>query len=226
MASTKTLLLVGSGPGIGLSVAKIYAKKGFGKIALISRTLGRLQEEQKAVAATASGVEVKIWAVDVAQKASLITALKEVVSWANGKLDVVVYNAARVNQVAFFGLDDDQTISDLRIATLGLNTTMEYTHEALTGSHPAFYVTTSRIAQDPWENLYTLSLIKASQLSLTLSFKKAFPKIHVAPVYVNGVVGDDKGLIKADDVGAAFWALWEDPAGKWRADADVNVPGQ
>ena len=41
---------------------------------------------------------------------------------------------------------------------------------------------------------------------------------------MNGVVGEDKALIQVDDVGALYWGLWEDPAGKWRGEVDIDMP--
>lgn len=50
------LVVLGSGPGIGLTTAKHFAKKHFSKIVLLSRNSERLEKEKREVEAVAKEV--------------------------------------------------------------------------------------------------------------------------------------------------------------------------
>ncbi|KAG9229530.1 hypothetical protein BJ875DRAFT_387167 [Amylocarpus encephaloides] len=227
--SSKSLLLVGSGPGIGLSVAKLFASKGFTRIALLSRDLARLEQEAQAVASSsATKVEVKVWSVDVTAKEPYIKTLKEVGAWINEKLDLVVFNSARVHGANFFQVDEDEFVKDFETTTLALHNTFQYTLPYLQNhavAHPSFFVTSSRIAETPMPEVFTLSVVKAAQRSLVLSMQQVFGKdVHIALVYVNARVGreDGKGLIAPEKIAGEFWNLYEDGKGEWRGDVDVQ----
>jgi hypothetical protein len=62
MAGTRTLVVLGSRPGIGVSIASLWAKHGFEKVALLARDPARLQNDSKslseAVAAAKRAMEV------------------------------------------------------------------------------------------------------------------------------------------------------------------------
>ena len=78
----KTLLVFGSGPGIGTSVASTFAVRGFTHIALVSRDSARLKEDQDrvldAIQERGYSCQVKTWTCDVADLEALRKLLKEV----------------------------------------------------------------------------------------------------------------------------------------------------
>lgn len=94
----KTLLILGSGPGIGVAVASNFAVRGFTHIALVSRDKKRLdQDEDKvydAIQERGYSCQVKSWACDLTDSNALKKTLSEVESF--GSLNCVLYNAARV----------------------------------------------------------------------------------------------------------------------------------
>lgn len=96
MASDKTLLVVGSGPGIGRSVSTLFASKRYGKVTLIARNAEQLKTEKAALEeALGDKVKVKTFALDVTDSAALLKAVDD--SEAEfGKPECVFYNAARV----------------------------------------------------------------------------------------------------------------------------------
>lgn len=97
MASNgKTLIVVGSGPGIGRSVTTLFATKRYSNVALIARRAEQLKLEQKAVEeAVGAGVNVKTYAVDVVDSEAFIKALDDIEAQL-GKPECIFYNAARV----------------------------------------------------------------------------------------------------------------------------------
>jgi NAD(P)-dependent dehydrogenase (short-subunit alcohol dehydrogenase family) len=69
MARIRTLVVLGSGPGIGVSIASLWAQHGFENIALLARDAGRFQIDARSVSEAAAAVEktvnVKMWTVDL-----------------------------------------------------------------------------------------------------------------------------------------------------------------
>ena len=94
----KTLLVLGSGPGIGVSVASTFAVRGFTHIALVSRDKDRLKQDQNqvldAIQERGYSSQVKLWPCDIADLDALKSTLKEIESF--GTLECVLFNAARV----------------------------------------------------------------------------------------------------------------------------------
>ena len=101
-AGDKLIVILGSGPGIGVGVASHFASQSFGRVALISRNAERLKEDAETVKANSrrTGLQVKIYAVDVVDVLALEKTLKEV-AHDLGPPEVIVYNAARLRQSKF-----------------------------------------------------------------------------------------------------------------------------
>lgn len=91
----KTLIVIGSGPGIGRSVTTLFATKRYNNVALIARRVEQLKLEQKAVEEAVAGVKVKTYAVDVVDSEALLKALDDIEAQL-GKPECIFYNAARV----------------------------------------------------------------------------------------------------------------------------------
>lgn len=91
------LILIGVGPGIGRSIACLFASKRYNKVTLIARRAEQLKIEEAAVQTAAVGnrVEVKSYAVDVVDTKALSAALVESQALF-GQPECVYYNAARV----------------------------------------------------------------------------------------------------------------------------------
>src|SRR4051812_23542211 len=74
-ASTKTLALVGAGPGLGLSIAKRFGSAGF-QVALLARNAGKL--DQLVGELTALGVTARPYVANVGDRQGLGAALGRV----------------------------------------------------------------------------------------------------------------------------------------------------
>jgi len=113
-------VLFGSGPGIGLATAKLFASHSFDKIFLISRNAQRLQEDRKAViqAAEADSRKVDVFtsATDLADTNALQTTLSEVEKF--GKVECVLFNAARVGPSELFKFDESAITQDFLVSCL------------------------------------------------------------------------------------------------------------
>ena len=94
----KTLVCLGSGPGIGVSVAGTFAVRGFTHIALVSRDKSRLDHDSDtvldAIQARGYSCQVKTWTCDLSDLDALKKTLDEIKGL--GSLECVLFNAARV----------------------------------------------------------------------------------------------------------------------------------
>ena len=112
------LVIFGSGPGIGISVAKLFAEKHFDTIALLSRNAERLEFEKKQVeeAAKQVGRDVKVFAIptDLSDRDGLRKSLKEVEKL--GPLGLVLHNAARINPAPALTTSVEELEEDFRVS--------------------------------------------------------------------------------------------------------------
>jgi NAD(P)-dependent dehydrogenase (short-subunit alcohol dehydrogenase family) len=118
MASNKTLLVVGSGPGIGRAVTTLFASKRYSNVVLVARRAESLAAEKAAVEqAVGSQVNIRTYAVDITDLAALSKALEDADA-AFGKPECVFFNAARVLPSAFFEHDVKEIEYDLKVRLL------------------------------------------------------------------------------------------------------------
>lgn len=115
---SRVLIVLGSGPGIGVGVASRFVQGGFDRVALISRNPQRLATDastvSSAAAAASKTLTVKTYAVDVSESVKLEATLKQVVQDLGGP-EVVVYNAARVGGGKFFEQSEESVDFDFKV---------------------------------------------------------------------------------------------------------------
>jgi NADP-dependent 3-hydroxy acid dehydrogenase YdfG len=85
-----TIAVVGAGPGLGVSIAKVFARKGF-SVALLARSQERL--EHLAAEVAESGVEAVGFAADVMDRPSLAAAFARIKA-RFGEIEVLEYSPA------------------------------------------------------------------------------------------------------------------------------------
>jgi short-subunit dehydrogenase len=113
-----TLVVIGSGPDIGVSTASLFAARKFHRIALISRNQARLEEDRSKVcqAAAAAGrtVEVRTWSQDVTKTVSFKETQREVAEM--GDVSRIIYNTARVGPSNFVTFKEEELLSDFAVS--------------------------------------------------------------------------------------------------------------
>ena len=111
---TKLLVIVGTGPGIGLSTASLFASKGF-NVALLSRNEERLDQDVVKVGKAGKGkVKVMSFPVDVSDHAALQKTLEDVEAQM-GKPEVVIFNAARIAETMIGEASVDEILDDFKV---------------------------------------------------------------------------------------------------------------
>jgi short-subunit dehydrogenase len=118
-STSETLVIIGSGPGIGVSTASLFALKKFNKVALISRDKKRLEQDRETVLSflslrTDKKVDVKTWSTDVIDSALYKKVLGEVEKL--GEITCVVFNPARVEPSELFTFDENEIVKDFMVS--------------------------------------------------------------------------------------------------------------
>ncbi len=120
----KTLAVLGSGPGIGVGVARAFSVRGFTHIALVSRDSSRLKQDQDsvldAIQERGYSCQVKTWNCDLTDFERLKKTLSEIEQY--GSLECVLFNAARVAGKPPLDESVEAIELDFRVSCTGLFT--------------------------------------------------------------------------------------------------------
>ena len=216
------LFIVGSGPMIGSHIARLFATRGFKSIALFSRSASNLSRDATFVTSAASSASVKTYSADVTDHTALAAALAKAVSDL-GPPEVVVYNAARVNYGAIGQYSHEDILEDFKIPNFGLYTTatvllphLQALAKSNPDAHPALFVTSGAIIHQPLAPVFSLSMAKTAQASLTKVLAAENENIiHVALVTVGGAVSPEEKVRNPANIATKFWELYEQRKGHW-----------
>ncbi|KAK3367773.1 hypothetical protein B0H63DRAFT_405091 [Podospora didyma] len=213
MSSNRTILVIGSGPGIGRSISTLFASKRYNNVVLIGRRAEQLKLEQAAVEAASPTVSVKIYAVDATDTAALLAALDDAEA-AFGKPEVIFCNAARVLPSALLEHDVKDIEYDFKINVSALYVLAQrYIPDLITlaktdpSAQPAFIVTSSLLPQHPYPPFFALSLVKAAQRNLMQSLAETYAGqgVHIGVIVVGGPVSPDHEAWNPENIAAKTW---------------------
>lgn len=113
--SNYSLVIIGSGPGIGRHIARHFAENKFSKVALLARNPRKLADDQAAVEAVAPGqVAVKTYQVDISDEGQLLAALGRVENDI-GLPECVLFNAAVIAPTKLFEIEEADMIHDFKV---------------------------------------------------------------------------------------------------------------
>ncbi|KAK4154816.1 hypothetical protein C8A00DRAFT_14108 [Chaetomidium leptoderma] len=219
ISASKTLLVVGSGPGIGRAVATLFASRRYNNVVLVARRADSLEAEKAAVEqAVGAQVKVKVCAADITDPVSLGKALDEADA-ALGKPECVFFNAARVLPSAFFKHDVKEIEYDLKINVSALYFVAERYMPHLvslakadpSANKPALLVTSSALPMHPIPQLFALSLVKAAQRNMVQSLNMTYAPegVHVGVINVAGIVSPDDPERNPTNIAAKTWEWFE-----------------
>lgn len=247
MPSSQVLLVLGSGPGIGVTAAKLFASKGhFSTIALLARDHTRLQEEKAQVeqAATSAGRQVAVttYATDLTDFDALKKTLGAVEKL--GTVGCVFFNAARIQpseilKTSLEEIDEDFKVCDagpertrvgldgranafLQTTNLALYITAQWAIPLLQASgvpSPTFVVTNSLLPEHPLPFLFSLSAVKASQQNMVHCLRAAFGmEVHIGLVKVGGQVSPGDEKFNPPRIAEEVVGFYEQDKPRWGGD--------
>nr|POF05472.1 dehydrogenase/reductase sdr family member 12 [Quercus suber] len=225
----KTLLVLGSGPGIGVGVASTFAVRGFTHIALVARSSDKLKEDQgkvlDAIQERGYSCQVKTWACDLTDFERLNTVLGEVDGW--GDLECVFFNAARVGGKPPLEESTEAIEKDFRLTNLAMyevaKRVVPILQKKSEDASPSFIVTsTSQLYKEPLPELVSLSMVKSAQRALVFSLNAKFPEVHFALLSVGGVVSPDAKNLNPENIAHRCWELYKQPRQNWKREEEIH----
>lgn len=221
MPLNRTIIILGSGPGIGNHIAASFLSKGFTHAILLSRNTTRLQEDAAFVQPHASSPTAKVSTLrlDLSDLASIPSVLEQIDNLLAGQApEVIVFNAARIKQTEVLSVPVSEIEEDFRVTTLALYIIAQHYIPGLLSisteqpdSKPSLFVTNSHLPWAPIPSLLSLSLTKASQRNMVLSFAEAFKesRVHFALISVEGNVAPEYPKLNPRNIAEKTWGLYE-----------------
>ncbi len=205
--------IVGMGAGIGMSVAKRFAKEGFA-IAMIARRAAALETYEASF--VASGVNARSFAADISDIAALKIAFDSIHS-TFGNTDVLVYNAAVMRRGVPSELSPQQLEEDFRVNVSGaLCAAQQVIPSMKAQKRGTILFTGGGLALELFPTHASLAVGKAGIRSLALSLYGELQPvgIHVATVTIAGLVKPST-LFDPDVIAEKYWNLYMQPVGSW-----------
>lgn len=207
--------IAGAGPGVGLAVAKRFAREGFA-IALIARRPSALDAMAAEIAAV--GGVARGFAADVTDLGALRAALAAVAT-EMGAPAVLVWNGGRWVETPALALDPAELEVELRLTTVGALAAAQAVAPAMIAAGGGtILVTGGGLALAPQYGgaVPALTAGKAAVRALVHAAAPAFAAqgVHLATVTIAGQVAPG-GPFDPDRIAGAFWALHAEPRDAW-----------
>ena len=200
---TKSLFIVGAGPGIGQATAERFGQEGW-TIVLGSRsprTLDPLVASLQSKGINAYGI-----VVDATDPEAVRAAAREADRRGDG-LTAVHYNAAVMRRGDFFAMSDAEIAGDLAVNVAGGLNTIRAAAETFGTRSGTILVTGGGLAITPNQSVASLGLGKAALRNAVqaLAPQLAERNIHLAIATVLAVVTPDS--VEAKGVANTFWQM-------------------
>ncbi|SDN18282.1 SDR family NAD(P)-dependent oxidoreductase [Allokutzneria albata] len=205
---TKTVAVVGVGPGVGLSTARLFGSKGF-RVGLIARN-----EEKLAGYVTelrAEGIDARAHPADIADHARLAAALAEI-----GEVDVLVFgpNVVDIDELQF---PTELTVASVRqqldVYVLGAITAVRQVLPGMQArGEGTLLFSTGASAAQPVPMLANLGIAMSGLRNYvhTLNAELAPSGIHAGTLTVCVRVEKGAGEADPDAIAARHYAMYTD----------------
>lgn len=204
-------IVVGAGPGIGLAVARRFAREGL-SVGLVGRTAATLEYVRTQLAPTE--VETAAEIADVGDEDALRAALDRIVD-GFGVPDALVYNAAAIQWDEFGELTARQHLDAWAVNVGGAITAIGRVAPRMADrGHGTILITGGM--PTPIPEVTSLSLGKAGVRALTELLAAEFgPRgLHVATVTVGGAVAPGTAF-DPDEIAERYWKLHAQLPEEW-----------
>ncbi|WP_330232646.1 SDR family oxidoreductase [Nocardia sp. NBC_00508] len=208
--SAPVFLVLGAGPGIGLSVARLFADDGFATVLAcrFDDEAEPLAEQLRGQGFDAEGVGVDL--TDPADVGRVVTGVGE----RHGRIDVLHFNPSIFRQADPLQLSVPELIEDFTVGAAALLPAVRAARPFLSDGARVL-VTGSAAADKPGHQAASLGVQKAAVRNLVTSLDTTLAPagIRAVAVQINGVLGE--GAFTRDRVAAALHAAATRPADAW-----------
>ncbi|MGH1571025.1 SDR family NAD(P)-dependent oxidoreductase [Methylobacterium sp. P31] len=200
MHQGKAAVVIGIGPGLGLAIARRFAREGFTVIGL-ARSPGK----------TPSEAEIEVRQGDATDPAGLDAALHAIEADL-GPIEVLVYNAYRVSVGPPGEPEPKEPEADLQVNVVGAYAAARTMHGLMAArGRGSIILTGGGLAIDPrpWLSAFSLSVGKAALRNLAYSLSEAFKAdgVGVTTMTIAGRV-QEATPFAPDLIADAYWRLY------------------
>ncbi len=212
--SNPVIVIVGAGPGVSGSVARVFAKDGY-DLGLLGIDETQLEELSRELRSGGSAVE---WATadvtDVEAATAAVTGLGEKF----GRIDVLHFNPSAFRQKDPLSLSVPELLSDVALGVGALLTAVQAARPFM-GSGGRVTATGSMAADKPWNEAASLGVQKAGLRNLIYSLDTTLKPdgIRAASVTVRGTLSKEGPFTPARVADAIHAAAGQDEA-DWRTE--------
>lgn len=202
----KSIIIVGMGPGLSLSIARRFGKEGF-QVGMISRNLEKLQEMKHIL--EADGI-VSYGAVADASDGSSLTKALDALKESLGSVDVLHYNAVDMRMVHILEDDPEALVMGFRTSVVNALIAVKHLRADLSEAKGAVLITGGGSANFPMPEMGTISLGKAGIRNLAFQLSKALKGegVYVGTLTVSGWIRPDSSTHTPELLANKFWQLY------------------
>ncbi len=208
------LLLIGVGPGIGLSVVRHFGRQGFEAL-MVARNAEKLLQLEREL--TQEGIRSRGYACDISNEATF-SALMQQLAAEHPDLEVLHYNASAYNPAVPTAISLPVFHRDFSTNVVGaLLAAQAFVPHMKQRRRGTVFITGGGSALKAPAELASLSVGKAGvrNLALCLAEECAPYGIRVGTVTVCGMVQPGTKY-DPDRIAEVFWQMYQTPADAWR----------
>ncbi len=218
-----TCVIVGAGAGLGLSIARKFAARGY-SIAMIARRSALLAEHAREL--RTDGLDVRGFPADAGNPDELARAFEQIRSWER-RIEVLIYNVAAMQPDFAADLTIDEMQASMRVNLLGAIASVSHVlPDMRRNGSGSILITGGGLALEPYPDWTALAAGKSALRSYALSLHKALAddNIYVAVIAVCGIV-QLGGDFDADRVAEVYWELHAAKQSGWHRESVYLPPG-
>jgi len=208
MMAKRNAIIVGVGPGLGLSLTRKFGRKDF-SVAMIARRQEALDKYSEILGK--EGLTVSGHTADVGDFKDLSQCLGEIIE-SNGAPNILIYNVSVLNPGSPTDIKPGDLVQDFKINVAGLLVAVQAVLPSIKETeNPTILVTGGGLALKPFHEYASLSVGKAGIRSLTGSIAQELKSegISVGTIIINGMI--EKGThFDPDLIAEEFWKMYQD----------------
>lgn len=210
----RAVVIVGAGPGVSGSLARLYAGEGYavGLIGIAPEPLEQLRTELSGLGAEVETVIADV--TDVPDATRAVSGLGE----RFGRVDVLHFNPSAFRQQNPLQLSVDDLLADVALGAGALLTAVQAARPAMQAG-ARITVTGSMAADRPWHEAASLGVQKAAVRNLVHSLDATLRPdgIRAVSVTVRGMLASE-GAFTPDRVAEALRAAAAQDESDWRTE--------